>query len=403
MDKRKLIAALRKGLAGETGQLIGLTQKQIASTLSKELGADITPRSVRHYVAHLNHSRTVEEKLPMRKRGRPSKCQASNTPSVPPLDYLLALELSHISGRTASHTYQQLNELGLINGSKSSFHAKIKSWLTTYTRLIADTSTPNKHTDQHPILNRYSLRVSATVLEITPDYLYQVYFVGYETHTGYLQILKVDAINPEAQLENRSKGRPKKAPETNDCLFRQSHDDRTTAMYLSRTVLMDCIQNFIRIIGLPVHHITLIDSPTISISYTSDGNPLDPTPLNLVSVEKRRSLLEEYLNRKVRSRDTIYELTLAGIDTLNEIAIQKIKRERIKLRNELKLGDQLIKKSGFMWQARKKLDQQRIALTKAYKADYRYFARLVTYTNPKTKRVRLCCLPPSPLPFPLDY
>lgn len=402
MDKRKLIAALKKGLAGETGQLIGLTQKQIAATLSKELNTNISPRTVRHYLAHLNQSRKEEEKLPMRKRGRPSKLEASNSPNLPPLDHLLALELSHISGRSASHTYHQLNDLGLIKGSKSSFHAKIESWLTTHTCSVASTTTPNKRADQHPILSRYSLRVSATVLEITPDYLYQVYLIGYEAHTGYLQILPVEAISPEAQLEKRSVGRPKKSPETNDCLYRQSHDEVPTAMYLSRSVLTDCIQNFIRIIGLPIHDITLIDSPTISLSYTSDGNPLDTMPFNLVSVEKRRSLLEEYLNRKARSRDTIFELALAGIDALNEIAIQKIMRDRNELRNEFKLGDQLIKKSGLPGQTRKKLDQQRIALTKAYKDDYRYFARLATYTNPKTKRIRLSCPPHKQPPHPAD-
>jgi hypothetical protein len=244
--------------------------------------------------------------------------------------------------------------------------------------------------------------VSATVLEITPDYLYQVYLIGYETHTGYLQILPVEAISPDAQLEKRSVGRPKKPPETNDCLYRQSHDGGPTAMYLSRTVLMDCIQNFIRIIGLPIHDIQLIDSPIISLSYTSDGKPLDTTPLNLVSIELKKSLLEEYLNQKVRSRDTTFERALAGIDALNEIAIQRIMRERNELRKEFKLGDQLIKKSGFPGQNRKKLDQQRIALTKAYKADYRYFARLATYTNPKIKRIRLSCPPHKQPPHPAD-
>ncbi len=300
MDKRKLIAALENGLAGENGQLIGMTQKQIATVLSKELGADISPRTVRHYVAHLNHSRNEEERLQSRKRGRPLNAKEKNSPGVPlqrhvfTLDHLLALELLHISARSVRHIYKQLHGLDLIQGSKNSFYEKIQSWLPTHACSTTYSSTPNKRDDQHPILSRYSLRVSATVLEITPDYLYQVYLIGCETHTGYLQISSVEAINPEAQPDRRSSGRPKKLPTSNDRIYRQTNGKEQPVMHLSRSVLIDCIQNFTHTIGLPINDITLIDSPTIHLSSTMDVGHLDMQPFNLVSILLKRSPLEKY-------------------------------------------------------------------------------------------------------------
>ena len=392
MDKwiiGKLIAALREGLTGEAGKLIKLNHKEIAETLSKELETYISPRSARHYITYLKPlCKDVDFKSP--KRGRPPKLETSNTPSFPPLDHLLALEFSHISGRTMSDVYQQLKSQGLIKGSKSSFHAKIQNWLTPPPGSVTFPSTPNKRTDQYPFLSSYSLSVSATVLDITPDYLYQVYLIGYETSTGYLQIAPIKAINPDAQPKKRPRGRPIKLPEMGNYLYRKTHDEGPAVMYIPRSVLMDYLNKIILTIGLPIHDITLIDSPTIHISDTPDGQKLDIQPFNLVSVEKKRSLLEEYLNREVPSHDKIFELTQTrdGIEALNKKAIENVERERKKLQDEINLGVEL-KTANPIWPPIIKIEKQRIALAEAYKGKRLKFKRLTTFLRPQTKRIRL--------------